>query len=55
MEEEKNNKIIKNTKKQACSAGCAQTLPDATPPTGKIHPFSQIAVTSIATWMPFDI
>ena len=23
----------------------AQTLPDATPPAGKIHPFSKIAVT----------
>ena len=55
MEKRRNIKIIKNTKKQACSAGCAQTLPDATPPTGKIQPLSQIAVNSIATWMPFDI
>ena len=30
--------------KQACFAGCAQTLPDVTPLTGKIHPFSKIAV-----------
>ena len=30
--------------KQACFTGCAQTLPDATPPTGKIHPFRKMAV-----------
>ena len=31
--------------KQPCFAGCAQTLPNATPPTDKIHPLSKIAVT----------
>ena len=31
--------------KQACFAGCAQTLPNSTPPTGRIHRFSKIAVT----------
>ena len=31
--------------KQACFAGCAQTLHDETASIGKIHPFSQIAVT----------
>ena len=30
---------------QASFAGCAQTLPDATPPTGKIHPFSKTVLT----------
>ena len=30
---------------QASFAGCAQTLPDTTPPKGKIHPFSKTAVT----------
>ena len=28
---------------KACFAGRAQTLPDATPPTGKIHPIQQLA------------
>ena len=27
-------------------AGWAQTLPNATPPIGKIHPFSKIAISS---------
>ena len=31
--------------KQACFAGCSQTLPDEAPPIGKIHSFSKIAVT----------
>ena len=31
--------------KKSCFAGCAQTVPNATQPTGKIHPFSKIAVT----------
>ena len=33
-----------NTNKPAAQ-GEGQTLPDATPPVGKIHPFSKIAVT----------
>ena len=31
--------------KPASFAGCAYTLPYATPPTGKIHQFSKSAVT----------
>ena len=31
--------------KQACFAGCAQTLFDATPPRSEIHPLNKIAVT----------
>ena len=31
--------------KQAYFAGCAQTLPDANQPIGKIHLFSKIAIT----------
>ena len=31
--------------KQTCFSGCAQTLPDATPPIGKIQPFSKMAIT----------
>ena len=29
--------------KQACFAGCTQTLPNVTPPKGKIYLFSKIA------------
>ena len=45
------SKIDKN-KPGAQAAG--QTLPDATPPVGKIQPFSNIAVT-FAIEMPFKI
>ena len=32
-----------------------QILPDATPPVGKIHPFSKITITDKAILMPFKI
>ena len=46
------------TTKQACFAGGVQTLPNATPPTGKIPPIQQNCrnfSTSNAIWMPFGI
>ena len=44
--------------KQAHFVGCPNTLPNATPPTGKIHPIQQNCrhyLTSHAIWMPFRI
>ena len=32
-------------KNEPAAQAAGQTLPDATPPVGKIHPFSKIAVT----------
>ena len=42
-------------KNQACYAGCAQTLPNATPPIGKVHPFSKMANTFEPIFMSFRI
>ena len=42
-EEERKKKIYED--KTACSAGCAQTLPDATPPICKNHQSSKFALT----------
>ena len=33
------------TKNKPAAQAAGQTLPDATPPVGKIHPFSKIALT----------
>ena len=38
--------LLKKSIKQACYAGCSQTLPHATPPIGKIHPFSKTTKTN---------
>ena len=37
--------LSNQTNKKAWYAGCAQNVPDATPPTGKIQVFRKIVVT----------
>ena len=37
--------ILDQTKIKPAAQAVGQTLPDAAPPVGKIHPFSKIAVT----------
>ena len=38
-------KVVRRRENKPAVQAAGQTLPDATPPVGKIHPFSKIAVT----------